>query len=154
MEWRIKHEARSGWGEVETIEVAHFKRRVVGDRPVPRPGKAGAELQRLVLQTQMEEYTFCARVCPACLKMRRQREGVGRSVVFVACGFAPRPLHAKGRGPSPQQFAHRARRPGVAPSFLYLRSSAVPRGEDVETALSIGVRLARRESRRGTQSSN
>jgi hypothetical protein len=60
MEWRIKHEARSGWGEVETIEVAHFKRRVVGDRPVPRPGKAGAELQRLVLQTQMEEYTFAS----------------------------------------------------------------------------------------------
>ena len=30
MEWRIKLEATSGWGEVETIEVAHFKRRVVG----------------------------------------------------------------------------------------------------------------------------
>jgi hypothetical protein len=30
VEWRIKLEARSGWGEVETIEVAHFKRRVVG----------------------------------------------------------------------------------------------------------------------------
>jgi hypothetical protein len=27
--WRIKLEARTGWGEVETIEVAHFKRRVV-----------------------------------------------------------------------------------------------------------------------------
>ena len=30
MEWRIKLEATSGWGEVETIEVAHFKRRIVG----------------------------------------------------------------------------------------------------------------------------
>ncbi len=30
MEWRIKLEATSGWGEVETIEVAHFKRRVIG----------------------------------------------------------------------------------------------------------------------------
>lgn len=30
VEWRIKLEARSGWGEVETIEVAQIKRRVVG----------------------------------------------------------------------------------------------------------------------------
>ena len=28
-----------------------------------------AELQRLVPQSQMEEYTFCARVCLACLRM-------------------------------------------------------------------------------------
>jgi hypothetical protein len=33
VEWRIKLEARSGWGEVETIEVARFKRRVVGLAP-------------------------------------------------------------------------------------------------------------------------
>jgi hypothetical protein len=30
VEWRIKLEARTGWGEIETIEVAHFERRVVG----------------------------------------------------------------------------------------------------------------------------
>jgi hypothetical protein len=30
VEWRIKLEATSGWGEVETIEVAHFTWRVVG----------------------------------------------------------------------------------------------------------------------------
>ncbi len=30
MEWVVKLEARSGWGEVETIEVAIIKRRVVG----------------------------------------------------------------------------------------------------------------------------
>jgi hypothetical protein len=30
MEWVVKLEARSGWGEVETIEVATIKRRVVG----------------------------------------------------------------------------------------------------------------------------
>ena len=30
MEWRIKFEARSGWGEVETIEVPCFKWRIVG----------------------------------------------------------------------------------------------------------------------------
>jgi len=30
MDWTIKLEARTGWGEVETIEVGHVKRRVVG----------------------------------------------------------------------------------------------------------------------------
>ena len=31
MEWAIKLEARSGWGEVETIEVGRLKRRVVSN---------------------------------------------------------------------------------------------------------------------------
>jgi hypothetical protein len=31
-------------------------------------------LQRLMLQTQMEEYTTCARVCTECLTLRRQRD--------------------------------------------------------------------------------
>jgi hypothetical protein len=39
-----------------------------------------AERQRHVLQTQMQEYTFCARVCPACLKMRRQRDCSTRTI--------------------------------------------------------------------------
>ena len=30
MEWVVKLEARSGWGEVETIEVGRIQRRVVG----------------------------------------------------------------------------------------------------------------------------
>jgi hypothetical protein len=30
MEWVVKLEARSGWGEVETIEVRTITRRVVG----------------------------------------------------------------------------------------------------------------------------
>jgi hypothetical protein len=34
-----------------------------------------SELQRLALQTQMEEYAMCARVCPECLTLRRQRPG-------------------------------------------------------------------------------
>ena len=48
MEWTIKLEARSGWGEVETIEVARLNRRVVGGLGLPtrrqgpdgRPGGA------------------------------------------------------------------------------------------------------------------
>jgi hypothetical protein len=86
VEWRIKLEARSGWGEVETIEVAHVKRRVVGltteeiGLSLEEAKQVLAELQRLVLQTQMEEYTFCARVCPACLKLRRQRDCRTRTI--------------------------------------------------------------------------
>jgi hypothetical protein len=32
MEWVLKLEARSGWGEVETIEVGRLERRVKGLR--------------------------------------------------------------------------------------------------------------------------
>jgi hypothetical protein len=32
------------------------------------------ELARLILQTQMEEFTTCARVCRDCLKLRRLRD--------------------------------------------------------------------------------
>ena len=59
MEWRIKLEATSGWGEVETIEVAHFKRRFVGltaeEIGLEEAKQILADLQRLVLRTQMEE---------------------------------------------------------------------------------------------------
>lgn len=86
MEWRIKLEARSGWGEVETIEVAHFKRRVVGltaeeiGLSLEEAKQVLGELQRLMLQTQMEEYTFCTRICPLCLKMRSQRDCRTRTI--------------------------------------------------------------------------
>jgi hypothetical protein len=79
-EWRLKLEAWTGWGEVETLEVAHFKRCIVGltaeefGLSLDEAKEVLAELQRHVLQTQMKEYTFCARVCRACLKMRRQRD--------------------------------------------------------------------------------
>jgi len=80
MEWVVKLEARSGWGEVETIEVATIKRRVVGltAEEVGLTLAVGKDLLgklgRLVLQTQMDEYTTCARVCPGCMKLRRQRD--------------------------------------------------------------------------------
>jgi len=39
-----------------------------------------AELECHVLRTQMKEYTVCARVCPACLKLRRQRDCRTRTI--------------------------------------------------------------------------
>ena len=77
MEWVVKLEAKSGWGEVETIEVARLERRVAG----LAAGEVGltlaegksllGELAHLILQTQMEEFTTCARVRRDCLKLRR-----------------------------------------------------------------------------------
>ncbi len=99
MGWRIKLEARSGWGEVETIEVSHFRRRVVGltaeeiGLSLGEARQMLAELQRLVLQPQMEEYTYCARVCPACLRMHRQRDWCKRTIQTLCgtvTGEAPR----------------------------------------------------------------
>ena len=78
MEWTIKLEARSGWGEVETVEVGRLQRRVLG-LTADEVGLTLAdgkdllsELQRLVLQTQMEEYVMCARVCRECLTQRNR----------------------------------------------------------------------------------
>ena len=67
MEWVVKLEAKSGWGEVETIEVGKLERRVVGltAEEVGLTLSEGkgllGELARLVLQTQMEEFATCAR---------------------------------------------------------------------------------------------
>jgi len=55
--------------------------------PSSRPKAAGrggrgllAELARLVLQTQMEEFATCAHVCRGCLTLRRPRDGRTRKV--------------------------------------------------------------------------
>ncbi len=57
MEWTIKLETRTGWGESETIDVAHLQRRVVGltaeevGPSLAETKQILGELQRLVLQT-------------------------------------------------------------------------------------------------------
>jgi hypothetical protein len=86
MEWVVKLQAKSGCGEMETIEVGRLERRVVG----LTAGEVGltlaegknllGELARLILQTQMEEFTTCARVCRDCLKLRRLRDQRTRKV--------------------------------------------------------------------------
>jgi hypothetical protein len=86
MEWVVKLEARSGWGEVETIEVGRLAR--------PPSGLAAEEFGltlaegkdllgepgRLILQTQIEEFITCARVCGDCLKLRPLRDWRTRKV--------------------------------------------------------------------------
>ena len=59
MEWVLKLEAVSGWGEVETIEVGRLERRVTGltaeelGLTLTESKTLLGELARLVLQTQM-----------------------------------------------------------------------------------------------------
>jgi hypothetical protein len=82
----VKLEAKTGWGEVETIEVGRLERQVVGLTGEEvgltlAEGKALlADLARLVLQTQMEEFTTCARVCRDCMKLRRVRDRRTRKI--------------------------------------------------------------------------
>lgn len=86
MEWSIKLEARPGWGAVETIEVARLERRVVGlmaeevGLSLAEAKDILAELQRLILQTQMEEYATCGRICPGCPTPRRRRDRRTRTI--------------------------------------------------------------------------
>ena len=62
MEWVLKLEARTPLGETETIEITSFKRQI-GVLSAEELGLSLAEgkqvlenLQRIVLQTQVEEY--------------------------------------------------------------------------------------------------
>jgi hypothetical protein len=65
---------------VETIEVGGLERRVVGltaenvGLTLAKGKSLLGELGRLVLQTQMEEFATCARMCGDCLKLRRPRD--------------------------------------------------------------------------------
>ena len=86
MQWVVKIEAKTGWGEVETIEVGKIERRVVGltaeeiGLTLAEGKDLLAELARSVLQTQMEEFATCARVCTECLKLRRLRDSRTRKI--------------------------------------------------------------------------
>ena len=84
MEWVVNLETRNGWGEVETIEVGRLDRRVSGltaeevGMMLAEGKNLLGELGRLILQTQMEEFT--TRVCGDCLKLRRLRDQRTRKV--------------------------------------------------------------------------
>jgi hypothetical protein len=77
---------KNGWGEVKTIEVGAIKRRMVRltAEEVGLTLAVGkyllGEFGHPVLQTQMEVYTTCTRVCRDCMKVRRQRDNRSRKV--------------------------------------------------------------------------
>jgi hypothetical protein len=86
MEWVVKIETKNGWGEVETIEVGRLARRPTGlaaeefGLTLAEGKNLLGELGRLILQTQMEEFITCARVCGDCLKLRPLRDRRTRKV--------------------------------------------------------------------------
>jgi hypothetical protein len=80
MEWTIRLEARTGWGEVTSYEIG-FLRRGLHDLSSEGVGLALAEakallaeLQQRIVQDQVAEYVTCARVCPDCMALRRLRD--------------------------------------------------------------------------------
>jgi hypothetical protein len=89
VEWVLKLEARSGWGEVETIEVGRVERRVAGltaeqlGLTLAESKTLLSELSRLILQTQVEEFITCARVCGSRLGLRRLRDRRTRKIQML-----------------------------------------------------------------------
>src|SRR5450631_2381967 len=79
MEWKIRLEARTGWGEVTTCEIGTL-RRGLGDLTADGIGLALAEAKSLlaelqqIVQSQVDEYITCARVCSDCMKLRPLRD--------------------------------------------------------------------------------
>jgi hypothetical protein len=70
MEWTIKLEARTGWGEVQTFEIGKLSRRVAGLATdevgllLDEVKVLLAELRRCLIQSQIDEQVTCVRVTP------------------------------------------------------------------------------------------
>jgi hypothetical protein len=86
MEWRIKLESKTGWGDVTEVEIATLTRRVTAatDEDV---GLTLAEskvilstLQRVIVTGQIDEYVTCARICRSCLKFLPIRDHRARKI--------------------------------------------------------------------------
>lgn len=86
MEWRIKLEAKTGWGEVTEVEIASLSRRTIAanDEDIGlslAEGKAIlAALQQVIVTTQIDEYVTCARVCRSCLSFLSIRDRRSRKL--------------------------------------------------------------------------
>ena len=79
MQWTIKLEAKTEWGDAQTFEIGRLTRRVAGlaadevGLTLDDAKAFLAELQRRVVQTQVDETVFAARVCSDCLNVRSVR---------------------------------------------------------------------------------
>ena len=80
MKWTIRLEARTEWGEATSYEIGALRRGIDdltadGTGLTLREAKVLlAELQRRIVQSQIDEYVACARVCADCTKLRRLRD--------------------------------------------------------------------------------
>ena len=80
MEWTVRLEAKFGWGEVRSCEVGRLSRRVQGltadeiGLMLDEAKTLLAELQRRMVEIQIEEKVACARVCTRCLRSQPIRD--------------------------------------------------------------------------------
>ena len=80
MQWTIKLEASTEWGEAQTFEIGRLTRCVAGvtshevGLTLDEAKALLAELQRRVVQSQMDETVFAARICSDCLSVRPIRD--------------------------------------------------------------------------------
>ena len=80
MEWTVKLEAKFGSGEVQSFEVGRLSRRIrglTGDEIGLMLDEAKAllaELQRRMVESQIEEKIACMRVCTHCLRSQPIRD--------------------------------------------------------------------------------
>ena len=69
IEWTVRLEAKFGWGEVKSFEVGRFSRRMQGltaaeiGLMLDEAKTLLAELQRRMVESQIEEKIACVRVC-------------------------------------------------------------------------------------------
>jgi hypothetical protein len=99
MRWTIKLEATTEWGETRTFDVVHLERRVAGleaqdiGLKLHEAKTLLAELQRHIVQTQIDEKVMCRRVCADCLgvqSIRDQRSRVLQTLFGTVHVAAPR----------------------------------------------------------------
>ena len=80
MQWTIKLEASTEWGEARTFEIGRLTRRMAGvtsdevGLTLDEAKALLAELQRRVVQSQIDETVFAARICSDCLSVRPIRD--------------------------------------------------------------------------------
>lgn len=80
MQWAIRLETTTAWGEVQTFEVGRLERREIGlaaheiGLMLEEAKALLAELQRRIVQTQIDDKVMCERVCSDCLRVRSIRD--------------------------------------------------------------------------------
>lgn len=80
MQWTVKLEASTEWGDTQTFEIGRLTRRVAGlashevGLTLDEAKAFLAELQRRVVQTQIDEKVFAVRICSDCLSVRPIRD--------------------------------------------------------------------------------
>ena len=107
MQWTIRLEAKTGWGEVQTFDIGRLERRVVGlaaheiGLMLDEAKAVLAELQRRIVQTQIDEKVMCDRVCADCLSVRAIRDRRTRAANHVRNGAggraADQAVHLRGQ---------------------------------------------------------